>query len=412
MKKTSKTLLTLALAVVLVLSLASSAFAADATVTYNGLDDPSFTFAPGSEYTETDLFDNFKDLMPGDTRTQKVTFKNAATDSDYVVLYLTAGVDDITYSETYENTDGKDQANVDGERDETVATMQDFLSQLTLTVTDGEGKELYNGPASGAFNAELGQVNSGESIDLTVTLTAPAELGNDYANRVGEIDWKFKVHAFNLTQLTVTKVWSDGYDAHTDDAVTVTLLENGEATDTTAVLSAENEWVYTFDGLSADSTWSVVEEAVEGYETTYETEGNKVVITNIGGEEPEGEPLNLTVRKEWSGDKASTRPSRVNVTLYDGDEEVETVILSARNDWEFQWNDEERYGDWHVEETSVPKGYTASYTMDDGIVTILNTQKLAPTGQLTWPVYVLGGAGLVLIALGVILTKKKKKSNA
>ena len=47
------------------------------------------------------------------------------------------------------------------------------------------------------------------------------------------------------------------------------------------------------------------------------------------------------------------------------------------------------------------------------MVTITNTKTLIQTGQLNWPVWVLGGAGIVLISLGgAMLLKKKKENNA
>lgn len=46
------------------------------------------------------------------------------------------------------------------------------------------------------------------------------------------------------------------------------------------------------------------------------------------------------------------------------------------------------------------------------VVTITNTRSLIQTGQLNWPIWVLGGAGLVLVALGGAMLVKKKKHNA
>ena len=147
MKRTFRNLSSLLLALVMVLSLSVTAFAADSTITFNGAQE-GFDVQPGSEYTATDLFDNFKDVMPGDKLTEMIQIKNAATDCDYIKLYMRAVVHDengnpLTYSETFENTDGKDQANIDGQRDETVATMQDFLSQLTMRIYNGN-QLIYN----------------------------------------------------------------------------------------------------------------------------------------------------------------------------------------------------------------------------------------------------------------------------
>ena len=75
----------------------------------------------------------------------------------------------ITYSETFENTDGKDQAGIDGQRDETTATMQDFLSQLTMRVYNGSELIYESSPDQAGALAEnvlLGTLSAGEALDV------------------------------------------------------------------------------------------------------------------------------------------------------------------------------------------------------------------------------------------------------
>ena len=423
MKKLFKSGSALLLALIMVLSLSVTAFAADSSITFKGLEE-GFEAQPGSEYTETDLFDNFKNVMPGDKLTEAIAFKNQAKDCDYINVYLKAVVYDengnpLTYNEAFENADGKDQANVDGQRDETVATMQDFLKQLTMRIYNGT-ELIYNSTPdqAGALadNVFLGKLAKGEELSLKVELDVPIELGNEYANRVGEVDWTFLVEAIEYNKLTVHKVWEDNGYPERPDSVKVNLLKDGKVSET-ITLNEENQWTYSWDDLDDRYEWTVEEEVPIGYEASYKTVDNTVFITNHMDYVPvvPPEPVDLTVKKVWSDEnnKNGNRPSSVTVTLYNGKEAVEKVTLSAKNNWTYTWEDLDGSGDWSVLETGIPKGYSPSYRTKDGVVTITNTASLIQTGQMNWPIPVLGTLGLLLIACGfIVMTKKRKNERA
>ena len=197
MKKLFKTASTLALAFALCMGLAPAAFAAGSSVSFKDYEEV-FVLVGGSEYSATDLFDGFKNIMPGDELRQVVSVGN--DHSNEVNIYMRAvphGDDNpLIYDEEFEAQDGKDQDGVEGVRDETIATMLDFLAQLEMTI-NWNGSAIYEGPVPPAGGPEeavlLGAFAPGESKDLEVVLSVPIEMGNDYMNRVGEVDWVFTV---------------------------------------------------------------------------------------------------------------------------------------------------------------------------------------------------------------------------
>lgn len=411
MKKSFKAITSLVLMLLVVMSMSVTAFAASPSITFEGFS-KGFDFQPGSEYTETDLFGSFKNVMPGDTVTETITFTNSATDCDFVNLYMRAEAHDETANPLSPKVAEK----------ETVATMTEFLSKLSMKVWNGTeliydaSPDQLDGLKS---NKLLGTFRTGETATLKVELSVPIELDNKYANRVGEVDWIFHVEAYNESQLSVRKVWSDGNANHANDSITVNLLKDGKV-EKSQVLNAENGWAYTFDRLLEGHTWTVEEANVPaGYTVSYSTVGTMTTITNTRKETPPDPPtpptypLNITVYKVWSSDDGKDRPDSVTVTLYNGDVPYETVRLGAWNNWTYTWKDLSAYGNWQVIESNIPKGYVPSYSVSGNVVTITNTRSLIQTGQLNWPIWVLGGAGLVLVSLGgAILVKKKRENNA
>lgn len=327
MKRSFRTVFALLMAFSVIMSLGITAFAAQSTISFNGKEE-GFKIAPGSEYTATDLFGNFKDVMPGDKRTETIIFTNNSKDCQYIRLYMQAVLHDaegnpISYSESFENKDGKDQADVDGQRDETLATMADFLAQLNMKIYNGE--TLIFDAAPGELDGLkepvlLGSVANGETVELTVELNVPITLDNRYANRVGEVDWKFIA-----------------------------------------------------EGL-----------------------------------------MDLTVVKKWAGDSGnlSNRPKSVKMALYNGETLVETVVLNKDNNWTHTWTNLDTEGKWDVKESIIPQGYKASYKTKNNVITVTNTAILIQTGQLNWPILVLGSLGILMLAVGIIMMRKRKNKYA
>lgn len=172
MKRILKLSLSLALALCMLLPLATSV-SADGKVTYSG-NSGDFIFTPGSEHSPTDLFDSFKGVMPGDTRTQKVNVVNDADNQVKVMIYLRA----LGAHEGSEK----------------------FLSQMTLTVDATDGERLFKAPPSEKGDLTdwycLGTFYSGSDVDLDIMLEVPIEMDNEFQNAIGLFDWEFKVEEF------------------------------------------------------------------------------------------------------------------------------------------------------------------------------------------------------------------------
>ena len=178
-------------------------------VTYSG-DSGSFIFAPGSDYSPTDLFAGLKDLMPGDTITQRITVRNNASNRVKVDIYLKA-----------------ESVHPEG---------ADFLSQLHLTVAKDYGLGDYMFDAAADQTAQLtdwvllGTLYSGGEVDLQVTLQVPKELGNEYQDAMGAIDWTFKVEEFPSELV-------DPVTPETADPAQLGLLYTGVCVSTAALIT-------------------------------------------------------------------------------------------------------------------------------------------------------------------------------
>lgn len=408
MKEKMKKVLSLLMIFTLSLSLTSPVQAANSTVRFE--DGKIIAFEPGSVYTDSDLFSNFKEVMPGDQKREDITVVNEADDFDYIKVYMRALVHDEEENPLSEGV---------ADTGETVASMRDFLSQLSMTVYNGADKifdaapDQLNGLAE---NTYLGSLKKGERLDLSVELNVPIELDNKYRDRAGEVDWAFVIEGFDVEDNTVTvqKLWNDSGN-NRPDSIFVELLEN-ETVFEEIELNAENQWTYTWTNLSEKSDWSVREVDVpENYEVSYDIQEHLIRITNKEKDydtpdlpEP-AEPVDLMVKKEWDG-REGVHPESVEVTLYDGKKAVDTVQLGSWNDWSHEWKQLDGNGDWKVLESVIPKGYTPIYRVTEEGLVITNAETLIQTGLLNWPIWLLVIAGISFIFFGYKMRDNDKST--
>ena len=151
----------------------------------------------GEEDGRADLLTAFKKVMPGDELSQTIYIQNGWDSKDYIRLSMMAVLHD---EEGHPISDDVIKALKADERkamESELPYMHDFLHQLTLTVKAGE-ETIYEGHpdelTKGFEDGEaysFGKIRSGNTVKLDVTLSVPAELGNEYAGRIGEVDWKF-----------------------------------------------------------------------------------------------------------------------------------------------------------------------------------------------------------------------------
>lgn len=120
----------------------------------------------------------------------------------------------------------------------------------------------------------------------------------------------------------------------------------------------------------------------------------------------------ITIKKVWNTDASTQAAEHVTVQLLRNGNVVKTATLNAQNNWQVTYTDMPESDAYSIKEVDVPKGFTATYQQKGYVFTVTNTSTLIQTGQLMWPIPVLAVSGMLLIAVGITLLKKKRKTNA
>ena len=120
----------------------------------------------------------------------------------------------------------------------------------------------------------------------------------------------------------------------------------------------------------------------------------------------------ITIKKVWNTDASTQAAEHVTVQLLRNGNVVKTATLNAQNNWQVTYTDMPESDAYSIKEVNVPKGFTATYQQKGYVFTVTNTSTLIQTGQLMWPIPVLAVSGMLLVAVGITLLKKKRKTNA
>lgn len=151
-------------ALLLMISATAGVFAG--SVSYEG-EAEGFVFTPGSSSSPTDLFSNFSDVMPGDSLTEEIEVRNNSDETRTIYMRALAPSD----------------------------ADKDFLSQLQMKVSSSDGDTVFDSTADQTAGltdwVDIGSYASGSSKKLSVEITVPIEMGNDYQNAAGDVKWQF-----------------------------------------------------------------------------------------------------------------------------------------------------------------------------------------------------------------------------
>ena len=186
----------------------------------------------------------------------------------------------------------------------------------------------------------------------------------------------------NSAEYGVKKVWDilDQFTEKQPTSIKVGIYDNGELAEE-VTLDEENDWEYYWQG-EADHDWRVKEiEIPEDFtvvyrnnETLYQIENTYTITEGGGDDNPDSSKPDDSKPEESVPD--SSKP--------DDSKPEESVPDSSKPD--------------DSKTPSSSKSETSSVT----------DTSLPQTGSLWWPVPVLGGAGVILIAAGVRVSSKKK----
>ena len=253
--------------------------------------------------------------------------------------------------------------------------------------------------------SNLDKYNNGTEIVYTVT---EEPIANYDSAITGDVATGFTVTNTNTEKVAVdvTKNWV----GPATDSVTIKLLADGAEVESAVITAAEN-WMHTFSNLpkyAADGheiVYTVDEYDVPSYVKAIEgTSSTGFTVTNtITGK------VDIPVTKVWVGPATDS----VTVNLYADGVKVDTVQLTAANQWKHTFANLDKYENgreivYTVDEVLIP-GYKTKITGDVQTgFTITNSKETPKTADHVNPMAYASILAISLMAAIITMIEKKK----
>ncbi|MBC8614455.1 Cna B-type domain-containing protein [Blautia faecis] len=332
----------------------------------------------------------FKDL-PKYANGQEITYTVAEEEvTDYTTTYDGSN---ITNSYTPGKTSAtvtkiwNDAENQDGKRPESItvsllADGKETGKTVTLSVENNWKQTI----------SDLPEKADGKAIEYTwteETLPEGYELTDNSKN--GTVTTLTNTYAPETTSITVTKTWddADNQDGKRPESIIVNLLANGEIVARQTVKADEaGNWTYTFKDLpkyanGKEITYTVTEEAVEGYETS--VDGFNITNTYTT------ETTEVKGSKTWNDadNQDGKRPESITVRLLANGEEKDsqTVTADENGNWTYSFEKLPKYEAGKEIVYTVTEDAVADYTTEITGYDITNSyapEKTSVTVTKSW----------------------------
>ncbi len=158
------------------------------------------------------------------------------------------------------------------------------------TVTDENGVASFSQLQTGLYYVREVVANAVDGTYVFNQFMVYLPMSEDGRTYDYDVEARPKCIGYELkTQYTVTKLWQDaGNQSKRPKEVTIDIYQDGELKDT-QVLSADNDWSYTWYVSSEDSgKWTVAEREVpNSYTVTIQENGNNFVVINTRKSQPD-----------------------------------------------------------------------------------------------------------------------------
>lgn len=332
----------------------------------------------------------FKDL-PKYANGQEITYTVAEEEvTDYTTTYDGSN---ITNSYTPGKTSAtvtkiwNDAENQDGKRPESItvsllADGKETGKTVTLSVENNWKQTI----------SDLPEKADGKAIEYTwteETLPEGYELTDNSKN--GTVTTLTNTYAPETTSITVTKTWddADNQDGKRPESIIVNLLANGEIVASQTVKADEaGNWTYTFKDLpkyanGKEITYTVTEEAMEGYETS--VDGFNITNTYTT------ETTEVKGSKTWNDadNQDGKRPESITVRLLANGEEKDsqTVTADENGNWTYSFEKLPKYEAGKEIVYTVTEDAVADYTTEITGYDITNSyapEKTSVTVTKSW----------------------------